>query len=240
MVNSMIQCTICYTENHHLALHCKKCGAFLQNKIETLDLFTTAWGILENPHKTFQNIAVSRHKNYSIILSFLAGIGFVFLIFWLLKTGTMINSLINLIIAGILIGIPFGIITVIIFTLVFVIISRLTGTMVSFKNCFGVTAYALMPVVISAILVLPLEIMTFGIYFFSNNPSPYLLKPTSYILLLILDVIFAIWTLFLLVIGMKKLTDQSYLLSTTILIISIAILTGIYYGGFQFLLPYLK
>ena len=233
----MIQCRVCLSDNHHLAVTCVKCGAFLQNKIETLDLFTTAWRILERPVKTFHAIAVSRHKNYSLFLSFIAGIGFIFSVFWIINAGELTNSLVRFLATGIMLGPPLGILTVTVFSIACNIIARLAGTKISVKNCFAVTAFALIPTVISVILVLPLEIMTFGVYFFSKNPSPYLLKPTSYILLLILDGIFILWTLLLLVIGIKILSDRSYIYSVIVACCGIGFVSGFYYLLYNLIYP---
>ncbi len=235
----MINCPVCSTDNHHLAIICKKCGAYLQNKIETLDLFTTAWRVLERPSKTFHTISVSRHKNYSIFLSLVAGIGFTFFIFWLINAGELTNSLLRFLGTGLLIGPPLGLLTVVIFSIVCVIIARIMRMKMQFKNCYAVTAYALIPMVFSVVLVLPLEIMTFGVYFFSKNPSPYLLKPTTYVLLLILDGIFAIWTVILIEIGIKKLTDRGHVTAIFIMCIGIGVVAGLYSITYGLIAPYI-
>jgi hypothetical protein len=235
----MIKCPVCFADNHHLAIICKSCGAFLQNKIEALDLFLTAWRVFEQPSRTFHAISISRHKNYVIFLSSVAGIGFTFTFFWLINAGGLTNSLLRFLGTGILIGPPLGIITVAIFSIICIILARFLRTKMSFNNCYAVTAYALIPTVVSVILVLPLEIMTFGLYFFSKNPSPYLLKPTIYILLLILDGIFAVWTLILIEIGIKKLTDRGHLVAIFIMIIGIGAVVGIYSIVYSFLFPYI-
>ncbi len=234
----MINCPVCSTDNHHLAIVCKKCGAYLQNKIETLDLFTTAWRVLERPSKTFHTISVSRHKNYSVFLSLAAGIGFIFSILWLINAGELTNSLLRFLGIGILIGPPLGVLTVVIFSIVCAIIARIIRMKIQFKNCYAVTAYALIPLIISVVLVLPLEIMTFGVYFFSKNPSPYLLKPTTYVLLLLLDGIFTIWTLILVEIGIKKLTDRGHVTAIFIMCIGIGVVAGLYAITYGLIAPY--
>jgi hypothetical protein len=236
----MINCPVCSTENHHLAVICTKCGAYLQNKIETLDLFATAWRMFERPSKTFHVISLSKHKNYSIILSAIAGIGFIFTVFWLINAGELTNSLPRFLAAGLLMGLPLGVISVSLFSLISLFIARFFRVKIRFKNCYAVTAYALIPVVLSVILVLPLEVMTFGVHFFSKNPSPYLLKPTSYILLLILDGLFSMWSVLLIELGLKKLTDRGHITAFIIMCVSISIIVGIYISAYSITAPYIR
>jgi len=63
------------------------------------------------------------------------------------------------------------------------------------------------PIVLSVFLILPIEILTYGRYFFSTNPSPWTLKPLSYVLLLGLDGVFFIWSLILYALGVRALYD---------------------------------
>lgn len=226
----MIQCPVCNLSNHHLTVICKGCGSYLQNKIENLDLFSTIWNILERPGKAFHNIAIATHKNYSYILSGISGIGFIFFIFWIINAGEYTNSLLNFLFAGISIGPPLGIITVLLYTFILIISTRLGGEKVTFRNGFAVVSYSLIPIVISIIFILPIEVMTFGLFFFSKNPSPYLLKPFSYVMLLVLDGIFLLWTFLLLWKGIKALTDRGWIFISAVQIITISILCGLYYA----------
>jgi hypothetical protein len=69
----------------------------------------------------------------------------------------------------------------------------------------------MIPAILSAVFILPIEFLTFGIYFFTSNPSPYTIKPASYILLLCLDGLFALWSIVLLFIGIKVLLNVKWL-----------------------------
>jgi len=231
----MIQCPVCNTLNHHLSVVCIKCGSYIQNKIENLDLFSTIWNIIERPGPTFHKIAIAAHKNYTYILSGVTGIGYIFFIFWIVKAGDYTNSLLNFLIAGILIGVPLGIITVVFYCFILIVVSRLLRVKISFRNAQAVIAYAMVPVVISVFIILPIEVMTFGLFFFSKNPSPYIIKPFSYIVLLVLDGLFSLWTLFLLWKGVKILTDKGWIFNSLILLVSLSVLVGSYY----FLINYL-
>jgi hypothetical protein len=58
-------------------------------------------------------------------------------------------------------------------------------------------------VIFSLIVVFPVEIALFGIYLFDRNPSPMVLKPVPYVVLMVIDAIAVLWSLLLLVQGLK-------------------------------------
>ncbi|MBI4546396.1 MAG: YIP1 family protein [Ignavibacteriae bacterium] len=223
----MITCTICQTQNHHLAVICSSCGSFIQARIENIDLFATSWKVLESPRKAFHTIAVAQHKNYILFLSAVAGIAFTFFTFWVIKAGEFSESLLNILAAGFAVGPVVGILVVLLYAALLTSISHVMRLSVSLKNAYAVTTYALVPIIISVILVLPIEILTFGIYFFTSKPSPYALKPVSYVILLILDGIFTLWSLLLLWVGIKVLLDSSWMKALSVMLISLVIILGI-------------
>jgi hypothetical protein len=220
----MITCPLCQTSNHHLAITCTSCGSFLQTRVDTLDLFTTSWNLIERPTKAFYTIAVARHKNYMLPLSAIAGIAFTFAFFWIIKAGEYAETFLHLMTAGIVTGPVVGILSVLLYSLILTSIAHLLGIEARLKNAFAITAYALVPVIITVIVLLPIEVMTFGPYFFTRNPSPYQLKPLSYILLIGLDGLFSLWTVSLCVVGAKVLLGTHWLRAGLIVLISLAIL----------------
>jgi len=203
-------CAVCNTENDRLALTCKQCGGYLQTKVENLDLFSTAWGIVERPRVTCHAIAIARHKNYAIVLSAAAGVALVFFLFWFIKAGEYTDSLLNIIAAGIATGPFVGICAVLLCSLLLRLFAMLVAAPASFWQIYAVTSYALLPVTVSAILFLPIEFMTFGLYLFMKNPSPYLLKPASYVLLMGLDGLSALWSALLLLVAWQSLLRTSW------------------------------
>jgi hypothetical protein len=222
----MITCSICNTINHHLSVICSSCGGFIQNKIDNLDLFSTAWKIIESPIKAFRQIAIAEHKNYVLFLCGMAGIALIFFVFWIIKAGEYSESLLNILVAGFVVGPFLGLFTVLLFSTVHLAIIKIFGFKVKFKNIFAVTAYALGPIVLSVIIFLPIEIITFGIFFFSANPSPYSLKPMSYCTLVGLDGLSALWTIILLLCGTRALLEAKWLnviltVSTSLIILSV-------------------
>jgi hypothetical protein len=232
----MIPCPVCNNQNHHLSVTCSTCGSYIQTTIDNLDLFTTAWNILEKPKKTFHRVAIAKHKNYGLVLSAVAGIAIVYFIFWCIKAADYTQSLLNFLIAGFVIGPVIGIFSVLIFSLLMMAIVKLSRVKINFRSTFAVVAYSLVPIVISVIIILPIEIMTFGLFFFSSNPPPYELKPVSYFTLISLDSILGLWSLILIWIGVKKITDKGWVYSLIISLIAMLLYSVIMVGIIYYLL----
>ncbi len=212
----MINCPVCSTSNHHLNITCSSCGGYVQGRVDNLDLFSTIWKLIERPRAAFLAIALARYKNYSTIVSAVAGIGVVFAFFWFVKAGDHTASAFNLVMGGFVVGPPAGVVLVTAMSLIAAVLLRLTGTRVKFRNLYAVLSYALVPVLLSVVFVLPLEIFTFGRYFFSINPPPWLIKPVSYYLFLSLGAIVAGWTVYCAHTGLRVLLDCRWIVSAAL------------------------
>jgi len=232
----MIICSICTTANHHLAVNCTKCGGYIQTRVDTLDLFTTAGRVVERPSKAFHAIAISRHKNYAFLLAAVAGIGIAFTIFWAISASRFADSIANILVAGFVAGPLFGIVLLLILSMVIAGVGRLFGVHAGIRSTFAVIAYAFLPAVMITLFILPVEMVTFGGFFFSDNPSPYALKPVVYVTLLILHGLFVLWNVILLVVGFRMLFDTSWIKTIAIGTIAIGILGGCLYEIFHMLL----
>lgn len=224
----MITCSICKTENHHLAITCASCGSYLQGRIDNLDLFSTCWGLIESPVKTFRRIAIAEHKNYVIPLSAVFGIALTFFFFWLIKAESYADSLLNILAAGFLIGPFVGLCTVLVAAGVTAGMAQVLRLPVKLKNAIAVIAYAMIPVILSFIILLPIELMTFGSGFFAASPSPYRLNPTSYSILLMLDGLFAFWALILLHIGFRQLLRKGWITVVFMTMMSLVLSGGLW------------
>ena len=203
----MIICPICQTPNHHLAITCSSCKSFLQNRPENIELFSTTWRLFEQPRAALRSVALAHHKNLSLIVSSLAGPAIISCIYWLIKAGNHVDSFINLFVAGVVIGLPLGVVSNLFISLLLFIWMRITRKKIKLWNAFAVVGYAMIPLILASVVFFPLELMSFGQHFFGTNPSPYLLKPFIYILLLALNGLCIGWTLILLFHGLQVLGD---------------------------------
>jgi len=199
---------------------CMRCGSFLQARVPTLDLFDTIWQLIESPRKAMRRIALAVHKNYVIFLSSFYGIGLAFFLLWVLNLGEAFSNLLYLIFTAILIGPALGIIHVFLTSLVGVLIGRLMRTRMQFSNVLGVAAYATIPVNLSVVFVLPIELMTFGLFMFAQNPSPFVIKPIPYIIFMVLDGLAILWSLSLFVIGVRTISNLRLLGAALCVVVS--------------------
>lgn len=212
----MIDCPVCRTRNHHLNVVCSSCGGFVQGRVENLDLFSTIWKLIERPRYAFHQIAIARYKNYSTIVPALAGAGFIFAFFWYVHAGDHTSTALTLLIGGLAAGPPAGVVLTVLMSVILWASLRVARITVRFRNLFAVLAYSTVPVLLGVVFILPLEVFSFGRYFFSLNPPPWLLKPVSYYAFVGLGYAVGAWTFALAVIGMRVLLDSRWIVSAAI------------------------
>ena len=219
----MIQCPNCRFQNGDLAVLCANCGGFVQARVQTLDLFSTTWQLVESPERGMKRVILSVHKNYVVLLSSLYGIGLAFFLMWLLRLGNLFDNLQQLLFAGLLMGPPAGIFHITLVGIVGLVVSRIFAVRVRLLDLLAVAAYASMPVTVGVVFILPVEVVTFGQFLFTQNPSPLVIKPVSYIILMTLDGVTIIWSIFLMVIGIRILGDMKMVKAILISLITVVV-----------------
>ena len=197
----MIRCSVCGTDNDDLAVLCSKCKSYLQTKVDTLDLFGTIWMLMESPRRAMKRILLARYKNYVYFLSALFGISLVYTVMWYRNLGKVYDDLFVLLVGGLIAGPVVGILCVLLCSIVLSIFTRLLKGKATVRNTFAVVAYSTVPIVLSLVFIFPVEVAVFGQSFFDNNPSPLVLKPVEYIILIGLDFVATVWSWILLVEG---------------------------------------
>jgi hypothetical protein len=188
------------------------------------------WKVIEEPREAFRLIILAEHKNYAFFLYALFGICVAFAGFGYFRIGDRFENVLPLIFWALLLGLPLGVALCPIVSSFHWILSKTFGGKASFRASLGITSYALTPIIISLVLVSPIELMTFGIYLFTFNPHPISIKPTSYIVLIGLDISMILWTYILSIFGTKVGIQVS--LWKSVLIVSI--LYGLVFSGFLF------
>jgi hypothetical protein len=224
----MIQCPVCHEENDEFATTCSQCKGFIQDRVPNLNLFETGWTVLESPHKAFRTITLAEHKNYVLFLFTLFGISLSFTGFWLLRLGRYFENLLDLIGSAVGAGIILGLVVAGLLTLAYHGIARLLGGRSGFRSSLGLLAYSLTPIALTLFVILPIELLTFGMYMFTANPHPYSIKPVSYVLMIGFDSVVALWSVLLAVlatrIGHQMSTSKSILVVFgTIAFLSVAL-----------------
>ena len=222
----MIKCTVCLAENDEFAITCEKCKAFLQNRVPNLDLFNMGWNVLESPRQAFRTITIAEHKNYALFLFSLFGVSMAFTGFWYFRLGTRFVTLIDLIPAALGSGVILGLLASAIITGIYYGFAKLLGGTASFRTSMGVIGYSLTPISLSLFFVLPIELLTFGMYLFTSNPHPYTMKPASYIVLLGFDAIVSIWSIVLATVGTMVSQRMSLIKSMITVLGTLALFLG--------------
>jgi hypothetical protein len=230
-------CSVCSAENDHLATVCSGCGSYLQQRVDNLDLFACAWSVVEGPTKGFRRIALARHKNYIVVLSAAAGVAFVFGFFWLANAGEYADNLINILGAGLVLGPPAGIVLILLVSGAIVLSARAMKLRVRLRDAFAVSSYASLPLIFTALLFLPIELISFGPYFFMKSPSPYLIRPFSYVTLLGLDAAFALWSVVLLLVGVRVLLNAGWARSAAAVASALLVAGGLTAALLRFFTP---
>ncbi len=197
------RCPVCSAENSRHASVCVSCGSFIQNRVPTLDLFSTAWGIIEHPVRTFHVIARAEHKNYAVFLFALGGILPTMVSLHAFAMGRFFPSLLVMLPLGLVLGMVLGSLMAPFGAGIIAMLSKLLGGDGSYRNALGAASYALVPTIIMAIITLPIQWLTFGEYQFTLNPHPETINLVSYWALNILQWGAAGWTFVLLVQGVR-------------------------------------
>jgi hypothetical protein len=199
----MIICSICKIENDQYATICKSCGGFLQNRVPNLDLFSTLWEMIENPKNAFRLIMRAEHKNYSLFLYCLFGVSLSFTGFWFWRIGEIFENILLLIFWALVSGILMGIVLCPFLTSWHWILSVMLKGKATFKTSLGIMSYSFLPIIISSIFILPIKLLTFGMYLYTFNPHPFTVKPLVYSILIGLDIVLILWSILLSMIGTK-------------------------------------
>lgn len=227
----MVPCPACAALNDEFATVCVNCRAFLQNRVPNLNFFDTTWGILESPRRTFRTIAIAEHKNYALFLFAAFGVALAFTAAWYLRLGRFFETLLDLIPMTIAAGTIAGLVLALVLPLVHRVVTKYLGGTAHVRQSLGVLAYACVPVVLSLIIVLPIELLTFGMYLFTSNPHPAVIKPVSYYALVAFDTILGFWTLLLAVVGTRVVHRISGVRSIVAVIVVLIAVIGVFAAG---------
>jgi hypothetical protein len=197
-------CPSCGQENFTLQLRCGSCGAFVRDRVPALNLFSTLWGMMENPSATLLRIGRSEQKNYTHLLFALCGPWFFALILFLARTGNT-DVAFGYMLAGIvLLGPLLGLLLFVFATLSQKAFFRLRfGVAVAYRHAAALVAWSFAPVMWVSVVVLPLQLGVFGPILFSTNPAPWDLLPLPFWIFAILNALSFLWSVILLPLGFR-------------------------------------
>ena len=231
MKNEII-CKNCQTTNPFHELTCRNCKSYLRERIYNLDLWKLLEQLIECPTTGFTKIIHSEQKNFIVFIILLSSIKFFIntIFFFLINPQNhsfLTNGIRNYFI--ILLSIS---VVILIFSLIVHFTNNISRNVTRTKDIFSILSYSLIPNIFALIIFFPLEIIFFGEYLFSNNPSPFIIKETVAYIMLVLEFAVVLWNFFLTITALYTLT-KSLLYS-----ISMGILFNLLIFGTQYLMSF--
>jgi Yip1-like protein len=198
-------CSVCGKKNDVIRHSCYACGAVLRDRVAVLNLFETAVKLLENPSAAMLRIVRSDQRNYTMLMFAALGPLLMTIVLYASSAGDV--------------GIHFGLIVLSYFAMapVFGIIGNvasgaltylllpLAGEKRKLKLHLSIQAWSLVPLVLSSLIILVIGLSVFGNTLFSQQLPAYVYKPMVFWVLTIVVVLFGIWSLVLLFIGLSSL-----------------------------------
>jgi hypothetical protein len=197
MKNSVI-CPHCKAENPIYNSVCSNCRSYLKERVYNIDLFSLISLLIESPTKAFRQVIFAEHKN------------FIFFILILISLKYLINvRFISMISRGDFqssVGLQYSYLIVLgctlvfylTFSLIYDLLGKLNNIFLRLKDTLSIIIYSQIPLVFGLIILFTLELVIFGDYLFSINPSPFLIKGMIAYLFLALEVGTILWSFFLL------------------------------------------
>lgn len=237
----MIICPICKTSNLHLNVICKECGAYLQTKVENIDLFQTLWWLIENPKRAFKTIALAKHKNYVLLLTLLFGLSISYFSLEFIKIQNSLDNVFKIIILGIILSIPLSSFVLISITTFIILIKKIFRLQnISFKNIYSSISYAVFPLTSIFIILFPFKLLTFGANTFGNNPHPEVINKIVYWILQFLSLFFALHFIYLFIRNIETLFELDFKKSFFLSLITIAVVSGFIYTILIYVRKYIE
>jgi hypothetical protein len=214
----MNTCPICQTSNNHLVSICIKCGGFLQQKVDNINLFETLWKIIEKPSNAFKNIAMAKHKNYVMLMAIMSGINLGFIILWYYKIFDRVENTQSLFFLTVGLGAVLGLALTTIISLYLNTLAIIFKKTTLLKNIWSVISFSFVPLIYSLIFLFPAKLVAFGLNYFSSNPSPESVNELVYYIILAIEGLMILWFLILFVLAVKTVYDYSLRKSLTVCI----------------------
>ncbi|HQT90672.1 MAG TPA: hypothetical protein PL001_01435, partial [Candidatus Kryptobacter bacterium] len=174
----MSKCQVCSADNLDFATRCKSCGGILQDSVKALDLFSTIYSVWRFPDSTLRKIVLATHRNYSLLLAALEGIGLSFFALFIVKAADIYSLQFPLLLgAGLALGLIVFLPSIYAFGALSYATFRVRRTGASLKGYISGLVYAMHPIALGAVILIPMDVAVFGSYLFSNNPPPQVINP---------------------------------------------------------------
>ena len=227
MKNS-VTCPNCSVENPFYNSVCSNCRSYLRDRVYNLDLWSLISLIIESPTKAFRTVIFSEHKNFIFFLLLFLTLKYLIITRFIsiITIGEFQSSV------GLQVSYPIILGGTIVFFLIFSLLYNLAGMYsnisLRFKDTLSLIIYSQIPLVFGLIILFTLELVIFGDYLFSINPTPFVIKGFMAYLFFVLECGTIIWSIFLLFKAFRA-QSQSLSFSLTATIIFFILLSTLLY-----------
>jgi Yip1 domain len=196
MKNSII-CSNCKTENPSYKVICDNCKSYIRDRVYNIDLGNVVASLIESPTKGFRRIIFSEHKNFLTFIIILSVLKFeIDSVFISLVFNQHIITFKNFTVGYFLLAIIFSLI-LFLFSYLVTVLNKKLGYETRIKDNFSIYTYSFLPHIFALFILFPLELVMFGGYLFSSNPSPFDIKEFIAYTLAIMELLIIIWSFFL-------------------------------------------
>ena len=227
-MNNTAKCKNCGHENALFRLNCTECNNYLRARVWNIDLWHDIRLLIESPTKGFQDIIWSEHKNFVVFIIIISTIKLMVDSFFLNMITENIVFLQHSFIMDYLLVLTEFVIFLVLFTLVVWYINKLISIETRIRDVFAIITYSFIPSIFALVSLFLVEIILFGSFLFSVNPSPLIIKPMLAYTLLVLEILVILWSAFLLALGFYTQTKLK-LYSIILLVIFFSLLLLILY-----------
>ncbi|MGE5431409.1 MAG: hypothetical protein ACM3QX_10055 [Syntrophomonadaceae bacterium] len=196
-MKNVIICKNCSGENPYFSFICGNCKAYLRERIVNIDLWKTLGELIESPVKAFSHIIHAEHKNFIFFLSFLIGIKYFLNALILSEPVFRGTKIFSNIIPLFFTSVAAVLLVAALFSLLFTSFTKVFKVSTRYKDNFSFFIYSQVPHIFALVFFFPVELVLFGGFLFSNNPSPFLLKPTPAYTIAVMEGLMFLWSLVL-------------------------------------------
>ena len=200
-MNNTAKCKNCGHENALFRLNCTECNNYLRARVWNIDLWHDIRLLIESPTKGFQDIIWSEHKNFVVFIIIISAIKLMVDSFFLNMITENIAFLQHSFFMDYLLVLTEFVIFLVLFTFAVWYINKLISIETRIRDVFAIITYSFIPSIFALVSLFLVEIILFGSFLFSVNPSPLIIKPMLAYTLLVLEILVILWSAFLLAFG---------------------------------------
>ncbi len=194
---SKFACSVCGNNYFVLDYKCKNCGNILREKFSVVNLSEILKDLLFDAEIGVKKILFAERKNYVLFLFVLLSLKLTLFTLYDMNFSDL-NSHLNSF------SLPFKILLAwlgylnLVFLLIKFLFDLLYKIKVNFKTIASIFSYSNIYLSVSLIILFPLELMLFGFYLFSSNPSIFEINFSKAVITLFLEATLLSYSLYLL------------------------------------------